>query len=93
MKVRITEAELARDVRAALAKVEQGDEVIIEREDHRAIAVIKPPEGGRLISECIALAEKYEREHGAATLDEDFAKDVQAGIDSHRVPWNPPSWD
>jgi hypothetical protein len=77
-----------------LARVEQGDEVIIEREeDHRAIAVIARPPGGRLISECIALAEKYEREHGAATLDEDFAKDIEEIIALHSEPWNPPSWE
>ena len=34
--VRITEAELARDVRTVLEKVEHGGEVIIEREDHPA---------------------------------------------------------
>lgn len=38
MRLRITEAELARDVRTVLNKVEQGSEVIIEREDHRPVA-------------------------------------------------------
>ena len=34
------------------------------------------------------------REHGStATLDESFAKDVEAAIDSHRAPLNPPAWD
>jgi hypothetical protein len=28
-----------------------------------------------------------------ATLDADFAADVQAFIDSHREPLNPPEWD
>src|SRR5712691_8828456 len=37
--VRITEAELARDVHAVLEKVQQGSEVIIEREDHRPVAL------------------------------------------------------
>ena len=39
---RITEAELARDVHAVLAKVQEGVEVIVER-DHRPVAVIKTP--------------------------------------------------
>jgi hypothetical protein len=57
MTVRITEEEFARDVRAVLAKIERGDEVIIEREDHRPVAVvIQPRILGRNISECIALA-------------------------------------
>ncbi len=58
--VRITEAELARDVCAVLEEIERGGEVIIEREDHRPLAVIKQPQPvGRKISECIALAKAY----------------------------------
>ena len=40
--LRISEAELARDVHAVLAKVAEGVEVIVER-DHRPVATIKPP--------------------------------------------------
>jgi len=88
MTVRITEAELARDVRAVLEKIERGNEVIIEREDHRPLAVMKQPQAvGRKISECIALAKAYEEKLGYASVpDEDFAKDVQEGIDAHREP-------
>lgn len=93
MTVRITEAELARDVRAVLEKVERGNEVIIEREDHRPVAIMRPPSAGRMISECIALAKAYEERIGYAPVaDGDFAKDVQEGIDAHREPirdvWN-----
>ena len=28
-----------------------------------------------------------------AVIDEDFARDVEDGINAHREPWNPPSWD
>jgi hypothetical protein len=28
-----------------------------------------------------------------ATLDADFAKDVEAAIESHREPLSPPTWD
>ncbi len=86
--VRITETELARDVRAVLEKIELGNEVIIEREDHRPVAVIRQPQPvGRKIGECIALAEAYEEKLGCAPVpDEDFARDVQAFIDSHREP-------
>ncbi len=94
MTVRITEAELARDIHAVLAKVQAGVEVIVEQ-DHRPVAVIKTPRGpGRKISECIALAKAYEEKLGYAPVpDPDFAKDVQAAIDAHREPLNPPSWD
>jgi antitoxin (DNA-binding transcriptional repressor) of toxin-antitoxin stability system len=92
--VRITEAELARDIHAVLAKVQEGVEVIVEQ-DHRPVAIIKTPRGpGRKISECIALAKAHEAELGyAPTPDPDFAKDVQAAIDARREPFNPPAWD
>jgi antitoxin (DNA-binding transcriptional repressor) of toxin-antitoxin stability system len=92
--VRITEAELARDIHAVLAKVQEGVEVIVEQ-DHRPVAVITTPRGpGRKISECIALAKAHEAELGyAPTPDPDFAKDVQAAIDAHREPFHPPAWD
>jgi antitoxin (DNA-binding transcriptional repressor) of toxin-antitoxin stability system len=89
-QVHMTEAELARDVHGVLAKVQQGIEVVVEQ-DHRPVAVIRSPlPKGRLLSECIALAEA----HGStATLDEGFMKDVEEGIASRSKPWNPPAWE
>src|ERR1041385_8429703 len=91
--VRITETELARDVHAVLEKVRQGVEVIVEQ-NHRPVAIIKTPAApGRKISECIALAKAYEDKLGYRLVpDPDFAKDVQAAIDAHREPLDPPSW-
>ena len=88
MTVRITEVELARDVRAVFAKIAQGGDVIIVREDHRPVAVTKRPRPvGRKISECLALAKAYEEKLGYAPApDEDFPKDMQAGIDSRLEP-------
>lgn len=58
MTVRITEAELASDLHAVLEKVQQGSEVIAEREDHRPVAVVTSPvPRARRLSESIALAE------------------------------------
>jgi antitoxin (DNA-binding transcriptional repressor) of toxin-antitoxin stability system len=92
--LRITEAELARDLHAILAKVREGAEVIVEQ-DYRPVAMIRPPEGpGRKMSECIALAKAHEERLGYPPVpDADFAKDVEAGIASHREPLNPPTWD
>ena len=86
----VTEAELVRDVRAILAKVRQGVEVVIEQ-DSLPVAVLKAPQvKGRRISEVIAALEA----NGAnAVVDEDFERDVEAGINAHREPWNPPSWE
>src|SRR5487761_202854 len=65
-------------------------EIVIEH-DARPVAVLHPAEPAvRLLSESLRLA----REHGStATLDEDFARDVEAAVESHREPLNPPAWD
>ena len=100
--IHITEAELARDVHAVvIAKVEQGAEVAIER-DHRVVAVLTPSllarsesaKPGRTLSASIALAKAYEEELGCAPIpDEDYARDVQTGIDERRDSLHPPAWD
>jgi hypothetical protein len=59
--------------------------------DARPVALVLPAEPSiRLLSESLRLA----REHGSrATLDEGFAKDVEAAIKRHREPLTPPAWD
>jgi antitoxin (DNA-binding transcriptional repressor) of toxin-antitoxin stability system len=88
-QLHMTEAEVISDVAAVLEKVRQGTEVVIE-EGYRTVAVISPVRGpGRPIDECIALAK--ERGSGA-TLDEDFAKDLEAII-ADRKPLDTSAWD
>ena len=85
----ISEGDLAKDVRAILKRVEIGAEVIIERDAH-PVAVIRPPEPmRRKISECVALMPA----DSTATIDADFARDVEAAIAAHREPLEPPAWD
>jgi len=89
----ISEGDLAGDVRSILQRVETGGEVIIER-DAQPVAVIRPAEPAhRKISECIALMPA----DSTATIDPDFAKDVEAAIAAHREPdpegTPPPAWD
>jgi antitoxin (DNA-binding transcriptional repressor) of toxin-antitoxin stability system len=88
--IRISDIELARDVAAVLAKVQEGIEVIVER-DHRPLAVIRAPNGSRrLLSESIALAES----RGTTAIPDDrFMKDVEEGIAERSKPWNPPNWE
>lgn len=89
--MRITEAELARDVHAVLNKVECGNDVIIERDGHRPVAIMRSPRRtGRPITEII---EEAKRRRSTVTPDEDFAKDLEEIVASHQEPWNPPSWD
>jgi antitoxin (DNA-binding transcriptional repressor) of toxin-antitoxin stability system len=86
----ISEAELARDLSAVLAKVEEGMEVVVER-DHRPVATIRPPKRtGRPISACIASARASA---SSVMLDGGFGRDVEQGIRERSQPWNPPSWD
>jgi antitoxin (DNA-binding transcriptional repressor) of toxin-antitoxin stability system len=88
--LRITEAELARDLHSILAKVQEGMEVIVEQ-DHRPVATIRTPSsGGRLLSESIALV----KARGTSALpDEGFMKDVDEGIAERSQPWDPPTWE
>jgi len=89
--VRITEAELARDVRAVLEKVEQGSEVIVEQEDHRPVAVIRSPHrSGQPITDIL---QEARQRNSTITLDEGFGKDLEEIIAGHQQPWHPPSWD
>ena len=64
-------------------------EVVIER-NSEPVPVIRPAEPvRRKISECIALMPA----DSTATIDADFAKDVEAAIAAHREPLEPPAWD
>ena len=88
-QVHISEAELARDLHAVLEKVRQGLEVVVEH-DHQAVAVLRPAvPPRRKISEVLARMPK----NSTATMDADFARDVEAAIEGHREPLEPPAWD
>ena len=88
-QLHMTEAELARNLHTVLEKVRQGVEVVVEQ-DRQPVAVLRasdPPR--RRVSEVLALMPK----DSTATMDAGFARDIQAAIDSHREPLDPPSWD
>lgn len=86
----ISEAEAARHFARLLARVEAGDEVVIER-DARAIATVSPAKRpGRLLSEALARAKAR---GSTVTLDGDFGRDLEDAINSHREPLDPPEWD
>ena len=87
--IHISEAEATRNFASVLARVREGAEIVIEI-DARPVAVVRPAESagpGRLLSESITLAES----HGStATLDGNFGRNVEEGIDSHREPLTSP---
>ena len=79
--LRVSEADVLRDIAAVLEKVRQGSEVVIEQ-NCRQFAVIKPSEpAGRPISEVIA---ELNARGSTAVIDDDFARDIKAGIEAHR---------
>ena len=84
------EAEAANNFAEVLARVRAGVEIVIG-DEARPVAVVRSAEPHvRLLSESLRLA----KEHAStATLDEDFARDLEAVINSHREPLNPPAWD
>ena len=89
VQVHMSEAEVAGNFAAALEKVRQGIEIVVEHE-HQPVAVLKgaePPR--RTIAEILALMPK----DSPATIDEDFATDVEAVIESHREPLDASKWD
>jgi len=88
--IHISETEATSNFADVLARVRAGAEVVIES-GTLPVAVVRPAEPHvRLLSESLRLA----KEHACtATLDEDFAKDVEAAVESHREPLTPPTWD
>jgi len=88
--IHISEKEaVATSVASLLERVRSGAEFVIQ-DDEKPVAVLHPAETGRrTISECIALLP----EGSTATVDADFGKDVEAAIESHCEPLNPPKWD
>ncbi len=89
-QLHMTEAKLARDLHGVLEKVQQGVEVVVER-DSRPVAVIRSLyRSGRPISEIVRQAKER---NSTVTLDADFGRDLEAIIASHQKPWHPPSWE
>jgi antitoxin (DNA-binding transcriptional repressor) of toxin-antitoxin stability system len=88
--IRVSETEAANDFPSLLARVCAGAEVVIER-NAEAAAVLRPAAPNtRLLSESLRLA----RERGSNnTLDDEFGRDLETVVSSHREPLTPPAWD
>ncbi len=88
-QVRITQEELARDLHGVLERVRLGAEVLVEQ-NHQPVAVLSPAvPSRRKISEILARMPK----DSTAVMDADFARDVEAAIESHREPLDSSRWD
>ena len=87
--IHISEAEAASDFPGLLARVRAGAEVVIENGKLPVAVVHAPLPERRTIAECIVLLP----ENSSATIDADFAKDVEAAVNSHPEPLTPPTWE
>ena len=87
--IHISEAEAASNFADVLARVRAGAEIVIESGKLPVAVIHSPVPPRRSISECIALL----AEDSTATIDADFARDVEAAVESHRELLEPPSWD
>lgn len=90
--IHISETEAVRDFRHLLAKVRDGQDVLIES-DTKPIARLSPVarrEPGRLLSEMI---ESAEARGGNIRLDEGFSNDLEDVIESRKEPLGLPEWD
>jgi antitoxin (DNA-binding transcriptional repressor) of toxin-antitoxin stability system len=88
--IHISEAEAASDFASILDQVRAGVEFVIEN-GTKPVAILHPAERSvRLLSESLQIA----RANGStATLDDGFAKDVEAAVEGRREPLDPPAWD
>jgi antitoxin (DNA-binding transcriptional repressor) of toxin-antitoxin stability system len=85
--IHISEAEAISGFAGLLARVRGGAEIVIE-EGSTPVAVLHlPAPPRRSIEECIALLP----ENSPATIDEEFARDVETA--AHSEPLEPPTWD
>ena len=87
--IHISEADAASDFAGLLARVCAGAEIVIESGKVPVAVIHAPAPPRRSISECIALLP----EDSTATIDADFTKDVEAAVEGHREPLDPPAWD
>jgi hypothetical protein len=87
--IHISEADLPRDLQSLVAKLSAETEIVIER-GALPIAILRAPvQERRTFAEVLARMPKDSH----AVMDDEFADDVQAAIDSHREPLNAPAWD
>jgi antitoxin (DNA-binding transcriptional repressor) of toxin-antitoxin stability system len=86
--IHISDVDAARDFAAVLAQVRAGAEVVIESGSAPVAVLHAPASLRRTVEECLALLPK----DSPATIDEDFAADVEAAMAAHREPLNPPAW-
>jgi antitoxin (DNA-binding transcriptional repressor) of toxin-antitoxin stability system len=87
--IHISETEAINGFAGLLARVRAGAEIVIEQGSTPVAVLHMPAPPRRSIEECIALLP----EDSPATIDEEFAGDVERAVSAHREPLQPPTWD
>ena len=87
--VHISDADAARDFAGLIARVRAGAEVVIESGSIPVAVLQSPAPVRRTVEECLALLP----EDSIATVDEDFASDVEAAVAAHREAMDASVWD
>jgi len=86
--IHISEEEAAAtSVAKLLTHVRAGAEVVIENGEGPIAVLHSANKVPRTISKCIELLP----ESSTATIDPDFARDVEAAVEGNREPLNPPT--
>ena len=81
----VSSAEAIRNIAAILDRVEQGAEVIVEKDMLPVVRIQPAARPGRLLSECISRAKAREAARGhVVTLDDEFGRDLEDIIAGRR---------
>ena len=84
----ITEEEFRRDLESVLERVRSGIEVVVLQGAKPPVR-LSPGQVGRTFSEMLALLPS----DSDAVMDDEFARDVQEGIERLRQPLDSAHWD
>ena len=91
--IHISEADAVRDFAGLMAHVRLGAEIVIESEAARR-GVMRPAVPDWPRRDCSPKSSQPPKQRGSsALLDGGFARDLEAVVNSHPEPLNPPAWD
>jgi prevent-host-death family protein len=89
----ISLADAARDLAALIARVNAGEEIIIESDANPVAVIIAPPRKGATIAETLTRMEASTKKLGyEPTMDAEFAADMEEII-RNRKPRDMSTWD
>jgi len=88
--IHIPEEEAARDLSSLLARVAEGDEIVIEGPHHSARLVFEESPKARSGTEILKILARLPRR---SPVDDEFAHDVMSFRERHSEPLDSSKWD